>query len=136
MGSMAYKIKKKVNGGKKKVKVSVNADEIDAYVKKRVLAEKESILKHEREKMIATVREWFLLESALVLHDDYGFGRKRLADYLQRHIAKIKAMEVEKCSYQEIEDVLKDEIGFDFAEAMKAAAKEVDGEYKSDDENS
>lgn len=31
MGSMANKLKKKVNGGKKKVKVAVNADEIDAY---------------------------------------------------------------------------------------------------------
>ena len=134
MGSMANKIKKKVNGGKKKVKVSVNADEIDAYVKKRVLAEKESILKHEREKMIATVREWFLLESVLVLHDDYGYGRKRLADYLRRHVMKVKAMEVEGCSYQEIEDALKDEIGFDFGEEMKAVAKEVEGEFTDDDD--
>ena len=35
MGSMANKLKKKVNGGKKKVKVSVNADEIDAYQMRR-----------------------------------------------------------------------------------------------------
>ena len=48
---------------------------------------------------------------------------------------KVKAMEVEGCSYQEIEDALKDEIGFDFGAEMKAVAKEVDGEFK-DDENS
>ena len=66
--------------------------------------------------------------------DDYGYGRKRLADYLRRHVTKVKAMEVEGCSYQEIEDALKDEIGFDFGAEMKAVAKEVDGEFK-DDEN-
>ena len=49
-------------------------------------------------------------------------------------MTKVKAMEVEGCSYQEIEDALKDEIGFDFGEEMKAVAKEVEGEFKDDDD--
>lgn len=54
-----------------------------------------------------------------VLHDDYGFGKKRLTDVKEKVEHQLRCMADKYVSYREILAMIKEETGFDwFAEEV------------------
>ena len=54
-----------------------------------------------------------------VLHDDYGFGKKRLTDVKEKVEHQLACMADKYVRYKDILDTIKDETGFDwFAEEV------------------
>ena len=51
-----------------------------------------------------------------VLHDDYGFGKKRLTDVKEKVEHQLACMADKYVRYKDILDTIKDETGFDWFE--------------------
>lgn len=51
-----------------------------------------------------------------VLHDDYGFGKKRLTGIKEKVVHQLKCMAGKYVSYTDILDMIKQETGFDWFE--------------------
>ncbi len=57
--------------------------------------------------------------SAMILHDKFGFGPKRIQNFLTEYAEIVDSIDMELLTYDDIETVMRDETGLDFAQYVK-----------------
>lgn len=64
------------------------------------------------EKIKAMCLDTVLTMSVLVLHDEFGFGKKRIRQFFDRFTLKSSCLEGGFASWQDYMDIVKNELGF------------------------
>lgn len=53
----------------------------------------------------------FKLMTMMTLHDEFGFGKRRLEQFMERFMLKVECINEDYASWQDYQDIIKDECG-------------------------
>ena len=90
---------------------------------------KKAVAKDVENKIIPHVQSACLAATALVLHDKFGFGKKRLNEYIREVFEIFESIYVEYTSFEDIKACIYDELGIDFDAIEKQ--KEEERQHKA-----
>lgn len=94
---------------KSKARVKIDAHEARLAAQREVYAQLDKI----QAEMSGQISRDFMAMTMLVLHDEYGFGNKRLLNVFARVADMAEALNMGLLSFKDIRDTLVEEVGID-----------------------
>lgn len=93
---------------------------------------KQDIMRRLEKPVIARVRATTLASCVLVLHDKFGFGKKRLEKFCGEVTDMYDSIHGEFLSFEDVKKAIYDELGIDFDKAEEYLLKKYNGGEGSD----